>query len=51
MLRNVKDLRAYALRATDGVIGRVEDFYFDDEEWGVTISSSIPAAGCPTGKC
>ena len=35
MLRNVKDLRGYAIRATDGVIGRVDDFYFDDEDWGV----------------
>jgi sporulation protein YlmC with PRC-barrel domain len=35
MLRNFKDLRGYALRATDGVIGRVEDFYFDDEDWGI----------------
>ena len=35
MLRNVKDLRGYALRATDGVIGTVEDFYFDDEDWGI----------------
>jgi PRC-barrel domain protein len=35
MLRNVKDLRGYALRATDGVIGSVEDCYFDDEDWGI----------------
>ena len=35
MLRNVKDLRGYAIRATDGVIGSVDDFYFDDEDWGV----------------
>jgi hypothetical protein len=35
MLRNVKDLRGYALRATDGVIGRVDDFYFDDEGWAI----------------
>jgi sporulation protein YlmC with PRC-barrel domain len=35
MLRNVKDLRGYAIRATDGVIGKVDDFYFDDEDWGV----------------
>jgi sporulation protein YlmC with PRC-barrel domain len=35
MLRNVKDLRGYAMRATDGVIGKVDDFYFDDEDWGV----------------
>jgi uncharacterized protein YrrD len=35
MLRNVKDLRGYAIRATDGVIGRVDDFYFDDEGWAI----------------
>jgi hypothetical protein len=35
MLRNVKDLRGYAIRATDGVIGRVDDFYFDDEDWSI----------------
>ena len=35
MRRNVKDLRGYAIRATDGVIGKVDDFYFDDEDWGI----------------
>ena len=35
MLRNVKDLRGYAIRATDGVIGKVDDFYFDDENWAI----------------
>ncbi|HVC20742.1 MAG TPA: PRC-barrel domain-containing protein [Vicinamibacterales bacterium] len=35
MLRNVKDLRGYAIRATDGEIGRVDDLYFDDEGWAV----------------
>ena len=35
MMRNVKDLRGYAIRATDGVIGRVDDFYFDDEDWSI----------------
>jgi sporulation protein YlmC with PRC-barrel domain len=35
MLRNVKDLRGYAIRATDGTIGRVDDFYFDDEDWRI----------------
>ena len=51
MLRNVKDLRGFALLATDGVIGKVDDLYFDDEDWASVISSSTPAAGCPTGKC
>jgi uncharacterized protein YrrD len=35
MLRNVSDLRGYAIRATDGVIGHVDDFYFDDEAWAI----------------
>ena len=35
MLRNVKDLRGYAIRATDGVIGEVDDLYFDDEDWAI----------------
>jgi PRC-barrel domain len=35
MLRDVKDLRGYAIRATDGVIGHVDDFYFDDEAWTI----------------
>jgi sporulation protein YlmC with PRC-barrel domain len=35
MMRSVKDLRGYAIRATDGVIGTVDDFYFDDEDWGI----------------
>ena len=35
MLRNVRDLRGYAIRATDGVIGKVDDFYFDDEDWAI----------------
>jgi hypothetical protein len=35
MLRNVKDLRGYAIRATDGIIGKVDDFYCDDEDWSI----------------
>ncbi len=33
MLRSVKELMGYAIRATDGIIGSVKDFYFDDEDW------------------
>ncbi|MGB8377871.1 MAG: PRC-barrel domain-containing protein [Rhodanobacteraceae bacterium] len=33
MLRNLNDLHDYAIRATDGVIGRVKDFYIDDQSW------------------
>jgi hypothetical protein len=35
MFRNVKDLRGYAIRAIDGVIGEVHDLYFDDEDWAI----------------
>jgi hypothetical protein len=35
MMRNVKELRGYAIRATNGVIGTVDDFYFDDEDWRI----------------
>jgi uncharacterized protein YrrD len=33
MLRNLRDLHNYAIRATDGDIGEVKDFYFDDQAW------------------
>lgn len=33
MLRSMNDLEDYAIRATDGDIGRVTDFYFDDAAW------------------
>ncbi len=35
MLRSVKDLEDYAIHATDGSIGQVKDFYFDDKAWAV----------------
>ena len=33
MLRNAKDLEGYELRARDGIIGHVDDFFFDDRQW------------------
>lgn len=33
MLRNLQDLEDYAIRATDGDIGHVKDFYIDDQAW------------------
>jgi hypothetical protein len=35
MLRSAKDLRGYAIHATDGVIGEVEDMYCDNERWTI----------------
>lgn len=33
MLHSLKELKGYSIRATDGEIGQVQDFYFDDQEW------------------
>ncbi|MFA5864854.1 MAG: PRC-barrel domain-containing protein [Phycisphaerae bacterium] len=35
MLQNLNKLIGYAIRATDGEIGKVDDFYFDDQEWTI----------------
>ena len=35
MLRSLKQLYGKRLRASDGDIGRVKDFYFNDQEWVV----------------
>lgn len=35
MLRNVKSLEGFSIGATDGTIGKVKDFYFDDQAWVV----------------
>jgi len=31
----MKDMEGSTIGATDGIIGRVKDFYFDDEAWVV----------------
>jgi uncharacterized protein YrrD len=35
MLRNVTQLKGFAIRAKDGEIGTVGQFYFDDETWAI----------------
>jgi hypothetical protein len=35
MLRNANKLQGFKIRTTDGEIGRVDQFYFDDETWAV----------------
>ena len=35
MLRNAADWKGFAIQATDGEIGRVEDFIIDDETWAI----------------
>jgi uncharacterized protein YrrD len=33
MLRTMKSLRGHRLHGTDGVLGRVDELYFDDDKW------------------
>jgi hypothetical protein len=35
MLRSLKDIRGYGILASDGEIGDVYDFYFDDQSWNI----------------
>ena len=35
MLRSLKQLYGEKLGATDGEIGRIKDFYFDDQNWAI----------------
>lgn len=35
MLRSVNEIHGYGLHATDGDIGHVDEFFFDDHEWAV----------------
>lgn len=35
MLKSVMHLQGVAIQATDGEIGKVDEFYFDDESWAI----------------
>jgi uncharacterized protein YrrD len=35
MLRSAKELKGFTVRGTDGDVGEVDDFYFDDEKWTI----------------
>jgi hypothetical protein len=35
MLTNTAHLKGFAIRAKDGELGTVDDFYFDDETWAI----------------
>ena len=36
MLRQIRELGTYRLHATDGDVGHLEQFYFDDRDWKIT---------------
>ena len=35
MLRSMQELKNYTIGATDGEIGHVTDFFFDDDMWTI----------------
>jgi len=35
MLRNVSRLKNFEIRARDGEVGTLDQFYFDDETWAI----------------
>ena len=41
MLQNIKELCGDKLAATDGEIGHVRDFYFDDKSWAIPIAPGL----------
>ena len=48
MLRSVRELIGYTIRARDGEVGQIVDFYFDDERWTVrylVVSMGTDEAG------
>src|SRR5437867_11234489 len=35
MLASIHELHGYAIHATDGEVGKIDEFYFDDASWRV----------------
>ena len=51
MLRTMKDLEHYAIHATDGTIGHVQDLYSTTNVGSFAIPSSKPELGRQIAKC
>lgn len=49
MLRSIKSLLSFTISATDGDIGKVEEFYFDDTTWIIRYMI-VKTGGWLTGK-
>jgi uncharacterized protein YrrD len=50
MLRSLRDLEKYSIRATDDDIGSVKDFYFDDSTWVIRYLIVDTSAWLPNRK-
>jgi len=51
MLRSIKQLYGDKLGASDGDIGHVKDFYFDDQSWVVRYLVADTETGCRDDRC
>ena len=49
MLRRANDLTDFSIDASDGVIGRVDDFFYDDETWTVRYIRPVLKANLDAG--
>ena len=45
MLRSVSGMRGFTIHATDGDMGSVDEFLFDDEQWTIRYLVVNTAAG------
>lgn len=50
MLRSINDLSSFTIHATDGDIGRCQDFLFDDRSWVVRFLVAKTAKWLPSRK-
>ena len=49
MLRSIKELKRYTMAATDGDVGSVATFYFDDAHWAIRYLA-VDTGGWPMGR-
>jgi hypothetical protein len=49
MLRDTSELKGLAIRATDGELGTVKEFYFDDSSWAIRYLT-VESGGWLSGK-
>lgn len=49
MLTNIRNLKGFAIQATDGELGTVNDLYFDDETWTIRYFT-VATGGWLTGR-
>lgn len=49
MIQSIRDLYGFTLSATDGEIGSVEEFFFDDEKWAIRYMV-VDTGGWLTGQ-